>query len=278
MIPKGEVTLVAEGSINAGIKEEDVTKAAEVKIDTTVSENIIKTKTKLNRSLMPKTGADPEIKTPQSWTGSLSNGLKMWGIKQSELPLIQYSLVIDGGHLRDNIEKSGLANMVATMMNEGTKNKTPEELEDAIGLLGASIRVSASNEDISIDVSTLSRNFEKTMALVEEILIEPRWDEERFSLASSRVLNTIKRNEASPDYLSSSTLNKLMFGNSIIATDVNGTVGSVPTITVSDCRDFYNKCLSPSVSRFLIAGDVEKQRVESALASLKMGSKGCEAC
>ena len=267
-VPKGEVTLVAEGSINAGIKEEDVTKAAEVKIDTTVSENIIKTKTKLNRSLMPKAGADPEIKTPQSWTGSLSNGLKMWGIKQSELPLIQYSLVIDGGHLRDNIEKSGLANMVATMMNEGTKNKTPEELEDAIGLLGASIRVSASNEDISIDVSTLSRNFEKTMALVEEILIEPRWDEERFSLASSRVLNTIKRNEASPDYLSSSTLNKLMFGNSIIATDVNGTVASVPTITVSDCRDFYNKCLSPSVSRFLIAGDVEKQRVESALASL----------
>jgi zinc protease len=192
----------------------------------------------------------------------------MWGIKQSELPLIQYSLVIDGGHLRDNIEKSGLANMVATMMNEGTKNKTPEELEDAIGLLGASIRVSASNEDISIDVSTLSRNFEKTMALVEEILIEPRWDDERFSLASSRVLNTIKRNEASPDYLSSSTLNKLIFGNSIIATDVNGTVASVPTITISDCRDFYNKYLSPSAARFLIAGDVEKQRVVSALASL----------
>ena len=267
-VPKGEVTLVAEGSINAGIKEEDVTNAAEVKIDATVSENIIKTKTKLDRSLMPKTGADPEIKTPQSWTGSLSNGLKMWGIKQSELPLIQYSLVIEGGHLRDNIEKSGLANMVATMMNEETKNKTPEELEDAIGLLGASIRVSASNEDISIDVSTLSRNFEKTMALVEEILLEPRWDEERFSLASSRILNTIKRNEASPDYLSSSTLNKLMFGNSIIATDVNGTAVSVPIITISDCKDFYNKYLSPSVARFLIAGDVEKQRVESALASL----------
>ena len=267
-VPKGEVTLVAEGSINAGIKEEDVTKAAEVKIDATVSENIIKTKTKFDRSLMPKAGADPEIKTPQSWKGTLSNGLKMWGIKQSELPLIQYSLVIEGGHLRDNIEKSGLANMVATVMNEGTKNKTPEELEDAIGLLGASIRVSASNEDISIDVSTLSRNFEKTMALVEEMLLEPRWDEERFSLVSSRVLNTIKRNEASPDYLSSSTLNKLMFGNSIIATDVNGTAASVPTITISDCRDFYNKYLSPSVARFLIAGDVEKQRVESALASL----------
>ncbi len=59
----------------------------------------------------------------------------------------------------DNIEKSGLANMVAAMMNEGTKNKTPEQLEDAIGLLGASIRVSSSNEDISIDVSHYIKEF-----------------------------------------------------------------------------------------------------------------------
>ena len=50
--------------------------------------------------------------------------------------------------LLDNVEKAGVANLVASMMNEGTKNKTPEELEDAIGLLGASIRVNAGNEDI----------------------------------------------------------------------------------------------------------------------------------
>ena len=43
----------------------------------------------------------------------------------------------------DNVEKAGVANLVASMMNEGTKNKTPEQLEDAIGLLGASIRVSS---------------------------------------------------------------------------------------------------------------------------------------
>ena len=51
-------------------------------------------------------------------------------------------------------------------MNEGTKNKTPEELEDAIRLLGASISVSAGNENITVRVSTLARNFEKTVDLV----------------------------------------------------------------------------------------------------------------
>jgi zinc protease len=217
---------------------------------------------------MPKSGSDPEVMNPQPWSASLANGLKIFGIKQSELPLIQYSLIIDGGHLLDKVEKSGLANMVATMMNEGTKTKTPEELEDAIGLLGATIRVSASGEDISVNVSTLARNFEKTVALVEEMLLEPRWDEEQFNLASSRILNGIRRNAASPDYLASSTLNTLMFGNSILATDVSGTVTSVPAITLNDCKDFYNTNFSPSISRFLIAGDIDKQKVQSVLASL----------
>ncbi len=53
-VPKGEVNLVVEGSINAGIEEEDVTNAAEVKPDAALTENIIKTKTKFDRTSMPK--------------------------------------------------------------------------------------------------------------------------------------------------------------------------------------------------------------------------------
>jgi len=267
-VPKGDVKLAAEGSVNAGIKEEDVKNAAQIKTESGTNEPVAKSKTRFDRSVMPKAGTDPEIKIPSLWTGSLPDGLKIWGIKQSELPLVQYSIVIEGGHMRDALGKEGLANMVATVMNEGTRNKTPEQLEEAIGLLGASIRVSASNEDISVDVSTLSRNFEKTLSIVEEILLEPRWDEEQFGLASSRILNNIKRNAASPDYLSSSTLNKLMFGKSVLASDVAGTIVSVPTITINDCREFYSNYFSPSISHFLIAGDVDRQRVENALSSL----------
>ena len=116
-------------SKNAGIVEEDVTKAAEVKADVTKEEPIVKTSTKLDRSVMPEIGPDPEVTIPSSWKTSLSNGIKVWGIGQNELPLVQYSVVIDGGHMLDKIEKAGVANMVASMMNEGTKNKTPEQLE-----------------------------------------------------------------------------------------------------------------------------------------------------
>ena len=267
-VPKGEANLIAEGSVNAGVVEEDVTKAAEAKADALPEEPILKTVTKLDRSVMPPLGPDPQVNVPQPWAGSLANGLKIWGITQNELPLIQYSIVIDGGHMVDKVEKAGVANLVATMMNEGTKNKTPEQLEDAIGLLGASIRVSAGNEDITINVSTLARNFEKTIALVEEMLLEPRWDEEQFALAKSRIINSIKRNAASPDFLSTYTLNKLMFGDNILAVDASGTEASVEGITIDDLKEYYTNYFSPTISRFLIAGDVDQQRVVAALAGL----------
>ena len=267
-VPKGQVNLVAEGSVNAGIKEEDVTNLTSVSIEDLPEEPVIKTPTKIDRSVKPPLGPDPEVTIPKPWKSGLSNGIKIWGIKHSELPLVSYSLVIEGGRMLEPPEKAGLANLVATMMNEGTKNKTPEELEDAIGMLGASINVRADNEDISINVNTLTKNFEKTLALVEEMLLEPRWDEEQFALAKSRIINTLKRNTASPDYLANRMLNRLIYGDNILAYDLTGTEESVASITIDDLKDFYNKYFSPSVARFIIAGDVDQQRVESALTGL----------
>jgi zinc protease len=267
-VPKGKLQLIAEGSKDAGIVEEDVTKAAEVKEGAVAEEKIEKTPTKLDRSIMPPLGPDPEVHIPTPWMSSLQNGIRIWGITQSELPLVQYSLVIKGGHMLDNVDKAGVANLVASMLNEGTKNKTPEELEDAIGLLGASIRISSGNEDITFNVSSLSKNFEKTLALVEEMLLEPRWDEEQFTLAKDRIINTLKRSGASPNYLASNTLNKLMYGDNILAVNNSGTEASVANITIDDLKEFYDRYFSPSITNFLIVGDVDQPRVEEALTSL----------
>jgi len=268
-VPKGEVNLIAEGSVNAGIVEEDVTKAAEVRGESVPEEPIIKTPTKFDRSVKPLPGTDPEVTLPQVWKSSLANGIEIWGIEHNELPLVQYSIILEGGHIAEDISKAGLANLVASMMNEGTKNKTPEELEDAIGLLGASIRVSSGDDNISINVSTLVKNFEKTIALVEEMILEPRWDEEQFNLAKSRIINTLKRNKANPSYLASTTLDKLMFGeNNILSIESSGTEASVSSITVDDMKAFYEKYFSPSVARLLVTGNLNREKVESAFSAL----------
>ncbi len=268
-VPKGETGLIAEGSVNAGIVEEDVTKAAEVKEVANADESYTRTPTKFDRSVQPPLGPDPEITLPTVWTGSLGNGMKLYGISQNELPLVQYSIIMSGGHLLDGLNKSGVASMTASLMNEGTKNKTPEQLEDAIRLLGASISISGGSENITLRVSTLARNFEKTIALAEEMLFEPRWDSVQFELTKSRVINNLKRNKANPSYVASNELYKLIFGeNNILSTESVGTEESVAGITVDDLKDFYSRNFTPTLSRFIIAGDIDQQRVEAALAGI----------
>lgn len=268
-VPRGQLNLVAEGSADAAIIEEDITQATQMEITDTSVEEIKKTPGKFDRSVPPVPGPDPEIRLPVVWDSSLPNGIKIHGIEQHELPLLSYSLVIKGGHMLDDLNKPGVARFMAQMLNEGTRNKTPEELEEAIQMLGATVNIRGNDEHISISVNTLSRNFEKTIALVEEMLLEPRWDEEQFAINKTRTINSLKRNLSDPDYLASTTLNKLVFGSdNILSVNSLGTVESVEAITPDDLKKFYDKAISPSVSELMIVGDIDQSRVEKALMNL----------
>lgn len=268
-VPRGRVDLVAEGSTNAGIVEENILTATEVKIEGGAPEEIKKTPTSFDRSVAPALGPDVSVTVPTVWKSATENGIKVYGIEHNEVPLVQYSLVIEGGHMLDNVTAPGVANMLAVMLNEGTELKSPEELEEEIDLLGAMIRVSAGTDNITVSVNTLARNFEKTIALVEEMLLHPRWDSLSLDLAKSRIANGIRRNSIDPRYLASNTLSKLVLGDeNIFSTDVEGTIPSVNTMTMDDLKAFYEKNISPSVSRFIIVGSVNQERVEKALSSL----------
>lgn len=268
-VPKEQTDLITEGSVNAGIVEEDVTKATQVEIAAAGPEGIEKTPSKFDRSVAPVPGPDPAITPPKVWQTEADNGMKIYGIVQDELPLVTYSIVIKSGHILDDINKPGVARFTAQMLNEGTKNKTPEELEEEIQLLGANINIRAGDENLTLSVTTLARNFEKTLTLVEEMLLEPRWDEEQFSLNKTRTVNNLKRNMGEPNYLAFITFNKLILGSdNILSTDVSGTVESVESITLDDLKEFYESNLSPSEANFLIVGDIDQARVEEALAGL----------
>jgi len=114
--------------------------------------------------------------------------------------------------LLDDPNKVGVANLVTDMMMEGTANKTPVELEEAIDALGSSIYMYTGKQSIGIEVTTLKRNFLPTLALVEEILFEPRWDETEFDRIKRETAESIKRRAAVPSSIASKVYNKLIYG------------------------------------------------------------------
>lgn len=265
-VPKGKTALVAENSVNAGIVEEKISTTAKTEAGEINDEPIAKTPSKFDRSKEPASGEDPEFKLPKVWTAKTSNGIRVSGIEQNEVPLIQYSLVIEGGHLYETVEKSGTAALLAKMLMEGTINKTPEELEESIEMMGARSNVNGGREDISINVNTLSANFEKTLALVKEMLLEPRWDEEKFNVAKMKMINETQRNSANPNFIAAINFYKIIYGgNSVLGILPTGTVESLESITMEDLKVFYKNYFSPTVTRFHIAGNIGEKRVKRAL-------------
>ena len=269
-VPKGNLDLVAENSVKADVVEENVSDAIEVSQEVSGEPEVIqKTPSSFDRSVAPAMGPDPVVVPPQVWTDEFANGIKLYGISYDEVPLVTYSLVIKGGHLLDTPELSGTASLLAAMMTEGTESKTPEELEEAIDMLGARINVYGGEQSISINVNTLTRNFGKTVDLVEEILMEPRWDSVQFDLAKSRYINNIKRNQANPNYLAYTTFDKLVFGEgNLLAIPANGTLETIESITMEDLKDYYASYLSPSVSSLHVVGNIPLGDIEHAFQGI----------
>ncbi len=269
-VPKGQLNLAAENSTDAGIVEENIENATQVvQVVSDEPETIAKTPSSIDRSVQPAVGPDPQITLPEVWTAEAENGIKVWGINHFEVPLVGYSMVIDGGHLLDDPAKPGVAYFLAGMLKEGTANKTPEELEEAIEMLGANISIYGGTENITVNVNTLARNFEATMALVEEIITQPRWDAEQFELMKSRIINEHKQNEANPNYLAAINFYKLIYPeNSPLGVPSTGTVESVESISMEDLKAYYTANLSPSVTKMQVAGNIDSERVMKALENL----------
>lgn len=265
-VPKGKLNLALDDSKKAEVIEEKIVAGAEAEVDPTKQATYEKTPSTFDRSKEPPYGAAPEVKIPQIWENKFANGLRVYGIENREVPLVQFEIVVDGGQLLEDINKVGVANLMARMMTQGTKNKTPLELEEAIQQLGATINVFAGTEDIRISVNTLARNYDATLALVEEILLEPRWDAKEFDLIKQSVVSQIRQQQANPNAVAQSNFSQLIYGkDNIRSRNILGTVETVNAITLDDLKAFYNKSISPSVARMHVVGALDKTTIADSL-------------
>lgn len=276
-VPKGKLALALSGSGKADVVEEKVVQGAENAVDPSATAEYTKTPSSFDRSKEPAYGPTPDVKVPQVWDTRLANGMRVAGIENNEVPLVQFDIAIDGGLLLDKPEKVGVANLMARLMTQGTAKKTPQELEEAIQQLGASINVFARPEDVRISVTTLARNYRATLDLVEEILLQPRWDEKEFALIKQSVLSQIRQQDADPNALASRNFSQLIYGkDDPRSRNILGTAASVNAITIDDLKGYYQANLSPSVARMHVVGALPKAAVASSLAGLSRAWKAKE--
>lgn len=264
-VPKGKADLIVKGS------ELFVLPDAEIPAPAPSDEEFVveKIATSFDRSIEPAPGPEPAVSLPKIWKDGLNNGIRIFGIEHRELPLIQFSLSLKGGQWLEDLDKSGVANLVSRMLMQGTRNKTPIELEEAIDDLGANIFIRGGRESISVMANCLSSQFSDVYKLVEEILLEPRWDETEFERLKKETIESINRNKANPSAVSFRIFNRLAYGaEHIFSRPTAGTLQSLPAITLEDLKNYYAEFFSPSVCTITIVGDVDQQTVRDTFKPL----------
>jgi zinc protease len=268
-VPKGKPALALEGSARANVVEEAIVQGAEPAVDPTTTASYQRTPSSFDRTVEPPFGQRAETKLPAVWQASLSNGLKVYGIKDEELPVAQFELAIEGGRLLDDLAKPGAANLLSLMLMRGTARRTPADLEDALKSLGAEIRIVPRNEHFVLSGRTLARNLGPTLDLVEEIVLEPRWDPEELALQKAAVTSAIQASRTQPNALAARLFDYATYGEDhIYSRSPLGTESSIAALTMDDLKLFHGRNLAPNIASFRIVGAVDQAAVNNALGDL----------
>lgn len=274
-VPNGREELIAQPSELYVIPEENLKPLNKEEIELrkqNPDNNVVvePIKSYFERSKMPEVKDDPLVNLPSIWSKELQNGIKVYGIEYKELPLTDFQIEIKGGMLLDEKDKIGTANLLARMLLQGTRNKTPIELENAIEELGANINIYASSESIVIQANCLASKYESVLKLVEEILFEPRWDENEFTRIKNEVLESIRRLKSNPSITADNVFAKLIYGDDhIFSNSILGTEKTVKSISIEDLKKYYQNNFSSKLTTFLFVGNIPKEKVLNSVKNLE---------
>ncbi len=274
MVPKGETNLALANSRVAVVDVENVEDASSKenrsKAGAIVDDNDYpRTTSTFDRSIEPPYMANsPSVSQPQIWNKELSNGIKLYGITQKEIPMVNFQINIDAGLFADPEGKPGVSNLVAALMNQGTSLRSAEVVEQDLKKLGASVRASSSSKSLNISGSVLSRNFGKTIAIIEEMILNPLYDQSILDREKNKVIAQMQQIDKNPNYLAVIAFDKLLLGEKSLWAQMSiGTKESVPMITMDDIKASREK-LSPRNATLMIAGDIDMLACEKELSSL----------
>ncbi len=271
VVPKGKTDLALEGSTLASIVEEKVVAGEGAPVDFDPASRVIENPSGFDRD-EPEFGADYELQSPKVWRGSLENGIEVYGISSDETPLVEFSIHIDAGNRRGDYDKPAIPDLVSALLEKGTANKTTAELEDAIKSLGSEISLSTGANASYVRGKTLARNLDATMALVQEMLMEPRWDAEEFDLLKRKMLNDIDQRSANPNAIASREMAKLRYPEGhILRFAYVGPKEKLEAVTLDDLKAFYNSNYTQNGMKVRIVGDVALADVKSSMGKISKG-------
>ena len=156
-----------------------------------------------DRSKPPSPGPIPSLKLPPIQHLKLSNDLRVILMEKHEVPLVQMEMIALSGSALDPPGLTGLADMTASMLEEGAGSRDALQLADAIDFLGANISPYAGQHTFGVVMHTPLSKLDSALALFGDIILRPNFPPDELDRHRKERLTrvpTLKKSLPSPTF------------------------------------------------------------------------------
>ncbi len=222
---------------------------------------------------LPKPGPNPKLVLPAIEKTKLANGLEVWMVEQKELPIVAMNLVLKSGQSNEPDNRTGLANMTASLLDDGTKTRSAVDITNQLQAIGVGgINVNSGFDSTNVSMQTLTRNLDKALDIYADVIMNPAFPEKEVESLRGRQLVSLRQVKANPNAVSNIVYNKVLYGDHPYGRESNE--ASIKALTRDDIVKFYESTYRPNNGVLIVVGDFDKTALKSKLEKAFDGWKG----
>ncbi len=216
----------------------------------------------VDRSQIPPSGPDPEIKLGQPYEYELSNGLKLIIVENNKLPRASVNLFIDSQSYSSD-GKTGIGSITSSLLGKGTKNISKDDFIEEIDFMGSTLALYTTGAY----GSSLSKYFPRLLELLADGLLNPVFDLEEFTKEKERLLESIKENEKNVRTIASRVGDIIIYGKNHPNAEYTSE-SSINNISFDDLEVYFKKRFIPNNAYMVIIGDVNAEETKDRIVGL----------
>jgi zinc protease len=209
------------------------------------------------RSAEPPAGPAPALQLPTPVRIELANGLAVLVLERHELPVVAATVIVGGGTLANPANRPGLAAFTAAMLEEGTKQRSADQIADDAATSGASVAVHDGRDATVAGMTVLHGNLPAAVELLADLVLHPKLDARDAERVRALREGEITLEDNDPAYMSRRLALFALYGpgHPYGYPDV-GTVQGNQGIRAADVRGYWRARYHPESTALVLAGDV----------------------
>lgn len=204
----------------------------------------------------PQPLAAREVRFPPYEVKTLSNGLRVVAVTHHEQPAVSLRLIIGAGGAHDPAYKPGLANLVALLLDQGTKTRSARQIARAIDDIGGAMGVGAGTDLTFINAVVMKDSFDLVLDLVSDVARNPAFAAEEIERQRQQVVSSLQVSYEDPDYVAGVVFDRLVYGFHPYGRPSAGTPDSIARLSRDDLIAFHGRFFAPNNAILAVVGDV----------------------